>query len=206
MSAGAVKRAATRVFVPRDSGALSLGAEQVAVALKLALAERIERGAVQIVRNGSRGLYWLEPLVEVETAAGRFAYGPVAAADVAGLLDSGLLDARQAHTLALGRTEDIPFLRQQQRLTFARAGVIDPLDLDDYRASGGYRGLERALDMSAQALVDEIKPYPNDRNADNPEMYLAIIKPGTYLDFGNYVPFKDGKTYFELQKNGPKGH
>ena len=157
MAAGAVKRAATRVFVPRDSGALSLGAEPVAVALKLALAERIERGEVQIVRNGSRGLYWLEPLVEVETAAGRFAYGPVAAADVAGLLDSGLLDARQGHARALGRTEDIPFLRRQQRLTFARAGVIDPLDLDDYRASGGYRGLERALDMSAQALVNEIK-------------------------------------------------
>lgn len=142
-----------RIFVPGDSGALALGADRVARALADGLAER---GLdAEIVRNGSRGLYWLEPMVEVETARGRIAYGPVAAEDVAALLDTGLLDGGD-HALRLGDPEEIPFLKRQSRLTFARCGITDPLSLDDYRAHGGLAGLEKAVAMTPAAIVDQV--------------------------------------------------
>src|SRR5262250_2741788 len=125
----------TRVFVPRDSGALAVGAEQVARAI--AREAEMRNIPVEIVRTGSRGLYWLEPMVEVETGAGRVAYGPVAAADVASLFDADLVGGG-AHPNRLGPPERIPFLARQTRLTFARCGIVDPLSLADYRMHGGY--------------------------------------------------------------------
>jgi formate dehydrogenase iron-sulfur subunit len=140
----------TKIYVPRDATALSLGAEAVAQAIT---AEAARRGIdVQLVRNGSRGLFWLEPLVEVATPAGRHAYGPVTVRDVPGLFDAGFLQA-SAHPLHLGLTEQIPEFASQQRLTFARVGRIDPVNLDDYRAHGGYAGLQRALTMEPRDIV-----------------------------------------------------
>jgi formate dehydrogenase iron-sulfur subunit len=134
--------AATTVYVPCDSSALSLGAEAVALAI---VAEAAHRNLnLKLIRNGSRGLYWLEPMVEVATPSGRVAYGPVTAADVPSLFDAEFL-AGQPHPLARGLTDEIPLLKRQQRLTFARVGVTDPVSLDDYLAHGGYRGLARAL-------------------------------------------------------------
>jgi len=141
------------VYVPFDAGALSLGAEAVAGAIG---SEAKRRGAdVRIVRNGSRGLYWLEPLVEVETPTGRHAYGPVRPADVPALFEADFLHAGK-HALALGATEDIAYLKSQQRLTFARSGIVDPRSLDDYRAHNGYRGLEAALRMSGTEIIQTV--------------------------------------------------
>jgi formate dehydrogenase iron-sulfur subunit len=143
----------TRVFVPRDSSALSVGAEGVARAIA---AESAMRGLpVTLVRNGSRGLYWLEPMVEVETERGRVAYGPVAPADVPGLFDAGFLQGKP-HRLALGPTEDIAWLKKQERLTFARVGITDPVSVEDYVAHDGYRGLRNALAMSGGAIVEVV--------------------------------------------------
>jgi formate dehydrogenase iron-sulfur subunit len=140
----------TTVYVPRETTANALGAERVARAIA---AEAEKRGeAVTIVRNGSRGMCFLEPLVEVATATGRLAYGPVDPADVAGLFDAGFLTGG-AHALGHGPTEQIPYLAKQERLTFARAGIIDPLALDDYLAHDGYRGLRNALAMDGAAIV-----------------------------------------------------
>jgi formate dehydrogenase iron-sulfur subunit len=142
-----------RVYVPRDSAALSVGAEGVARAIA---SEASSRGnEITLVRNGSRGLFWLEPLVEVETAQGRIAYGPVSREAVAGLFDSGFLEGKQ-HALSLGSTEEIPYLKQQERLTFARCGIVDPLSLPDYLAHGGYRGLQRALTLAPEEIVAEV--------------------------------------------------
>ena len=142
------------LYVPRDSAARSVGADAVATAIA---GEAAERGAeVKIVRNGSRGMFWLEPLVEVETAAGRFAYGPVAAEDVPSLFDAGMLTGDGHHALALGLTEEIPFLKHQERLTFARVGVIDPLDLASLSAWGGLDGLKAALEMDGEAICAAI--------------------------------------------------
>ncbi len=142
-----------RVFVPSDSSALSVGADAVAAALaREARARDIE---LTIVRTGSRGLFWLEPLVEVETPEGRVGYGPVAAEDAASLLEGGFL-AGGAHPKALGRVEDIPYLARQQRLVFARCGVTDPLSLDDYRRRSGLKGLTRALGLGPESTVEEV--------------------------------------------------
>jgi formate dehydrogenase iron-sulfur subunit len=139
-----------RVYVPRDSAALSVGAEGVARAIA---SEASSRGLdITLVRNGSRGMFWLEPLVEVETPNGRIAYGPVTREAVAGLFDAGFLEGK-AHSLCLGPTEEIPYLKQQERLTFARCGIVDPLSLTDYIAHGGYRGLQRALSMTPEEIV-----------------------------------------------------
>ena len=143
-----------RVYVPRDSAALSVGAEGVARAIA---SEASSRGLdITLVRNGSRGMFWLEPLVEVETAPGRIAYGPVSREAVAGLFDAGFLEGK-AHALCLGPTEEIPYLKQQERLTFARCGIVDPLSLPDYIAHGGYRGLTQALAMEPLAIVEAVK-------------------------------------------------
>ena len=142
-----------RVFVPGDSSALSVGADAVADAI---LDNARRRGLdTAIVRTGSRGLFWLEPLIEVETAAGRVGYGPVAADEVAQLFEAGFLTGGP-HPKALGRVDDIPYLARQQRLIFARCGLTDPLSLDDYRHHGGLRGLERALNLGPKATIEEI--------------------------------------------------
>ncbi len=145
---------AIRIFVPRDATACALGADEVA--------EFIRKGAVgrglevEVFRNGSRGAAWLEPLVEVETDAGRLAFGPVAAGDVPGLFEAGC-PGEADHMLSLGFVDEIPWLARQQRLTFARAGLGDPLSLENYESLDGFKGLERALILDPQAIVDEIK-------------------------------------------------
>jgi formate dehydrogenase iron-sulfur subunit len=141
-----------RLFIPLDAAALAVGADQVAAGIKAAAARR--QVAVDIVRTGSRGLHWLEPMVEAQTPAGRVAYGPVAPADAEGLLTALLADG--AHKLLLGPTQDIPWLKRQTRLTFARCGIVDPRSLDDYRAHGGGNGLAKALSLGADAIVEEL--------------------------------------------------
>ncbi len=137
-----------KIYIPRDAAAKALGAERIVKAVE---AEIKERGIdAQIIRNGSRGMIWLEPLVEVETAEGRVGYGPVTVADVKSIFEG---DSDKA----LGDVEQIPFFAAQTRLTFARVGKIDPLSLSDYEAHGGLTGLRRAIAMSAEAMVDEVK-------------------------------------------------
>jgi len=145
----------TRVYVPRDSSALALGAQAIAEAIER---EAAARGAsVELVRNGSRGLLYLEPLVEVETAQGRVGYANVEAEDVAALFDAGFLQGGH-HARSVGLVEQIAYLRKQQRLTFARIGITDPLSTDDYVAHGGLEGLRNALKLTGaeacEALVE----------------------------------------------------
>ncbi|MBI3096160.1 MAG: formate dehydrogenase [Rhodocyclales bacterium] len=140
----------TTVFVPGDAAALALGADAVAVAIAT---EAARRGIdLRLVRNGSRGMVWLEPLVEVATAQGRIAYGPVAAADVPGLFAADFM-AGGAHALCLGPTDEIPWLARQQRLACRRIGVVDPRSLADYVARGGGEGLRQARAMAPAAIV-----------------------------------------------------
>ena len=140
----------TTLYVPGDAAALALGADAVAAAIG---SEAALRGIpLRIVRNGSRGMVWLEPLVEVATSRGRIAYGPVKAADVAALFDAGLI-AGDRHDLCLGVTEEIPWLARQQRMACRRIGVVDPRSLADYLAHGGGEGLRRARAMTPAEIV-----------------------------------------------------
>jgi formate dehydrogenase iron-sulfur subunit len=141
------------IWVPKDSAAISIGANDVAQAIEN---ESKKRGVdIVVKRNGSRGMFFLEPLVEVETALGRVAYGPVDVADVASLFE-GAFEKGSPHRLNLGLTEDIPYLKNQERLTFARAGLADPLDLDAYISNGGFEGLKKALALAPSVVVAEV--------------------------------------------------
>jgi formate dehydrogenase iron-sulfur subunit len=142
-----------KLYVPRDAAALAVGADDVATTLQAELARRGLQ--VELVRNGSRGLFWLEPLVEMDTPRGRVAYGPVAPEDVPGLLDAGLLQGAP-HALCHGLTEAMPYLARQERLSFRRMGITDPLSLADYAAHDGWDGLRRALAMGAADIVQEV--------------------------------------------------
>ncbi|MFI6827470.1 formate dehydrogenase beta subunit [Kribbella sp. NPDC050241] len=144
-----------RVYVPRDAAARSVGADEVAE--RIAAAAAAHGQDVQVVRNGSRGMLWLEPLVEVETAEGRVGYGPVAPEDVDGLLAAGMLsgDGRDigAH---LGVVDELPWMKRQQRLTFGRVGVTDPLSAEEYTSYGGMRGLRAALARTPAEVVETV--------------------------------------------------
>ena len=144
---------AVKVFVPADAAARSVGADDVAHALVSAASAAGRE--IRLVRNGSRGMLWLEPLVEVETDAGRVAYGPVQAADVPALVDAGLLDGT-AGDLCHGLTDEIDWLTSQQRVTFQRVGVIEPLNIEDYVEHGGFAGLRQALAMSPEEIVTAV--------------------------------------------------
>ena len=130
-----------KIYVPRDAAARALGADAVAAAF--------EAAGHAVTRNGTRGMIWLEPLVEIEDGGVRRAYGPVAPGDVPAIL-SGTAES-------LGSVEEIPFFARQQRLTFARCGLIDPLDLSDYAAHGGLAGLRRAIEMGPEGILAEMK-------------------------------------------------
>ncbi len=143
----------TTVYLPGDSAARAVGADEVALALE---AEAALRGIpITLVRNGSRGMHWLEPLLEVATPEGRIGYGPVAPSDVAGLLDAGLLDGAD-HALRHGPVDALEWLAGQQRVTFARVGVVDPLSISDYEAHGGLAGLRAALAMPPSDVVTAV--------------------------------------------------
>ena len=132
----------TRVYVSRDMASVALGADAVAAAF-------VEAGA-EVIRTGSHGLFRIEPLVEVETPEGRIAYGPIGPHDVAAVLDA-------SHANRLGRLADLPFFAKQQRFTFGRCGVIDPLDLADYAAHGGWAGLVAARALAPERVVAIVK-------------------------------------------------
>lgn len=135
-----------RIYVPLDSAALALGADDVAAAI---LSEAQNRGLhVELIRNGTRGMIWLEPLVEVESDAGRIGFGEMTVQDVPDFLDGKLT--------SLGLVDDLPWMKGQTRLTFQRCGVIDPLDLADYEAHGGLAGLRRAIAMTPADIVEEV--------------------------------------------------
>jgi formate dehydrogenase iron-sulfur subunit len=142
-----------KIYIPGDMHSVALGADEVAGALAIEAAKRSM--AIQIVRNGSRGLFTIEPLVEVETAEGRIGYGPVYPEDVPALVAAGLFEGKP-HAVCIGRPEEHPFFKGQTRLTFARNGITDPLSFDDYVAHGGMKGMARAIELGPVAIVEEV--------------------------------------------------
>lgn len=142
-----------RVYISRDAAAVAVGADEVAAAFETAAAKR--NVAVEIIRTGSRGLLWLEPMIEVATVQGRVAFGPVEETDADSVLEAAASDGE--HPLRLGIADEIPWLKRQTRLTFARCGVIDPRSVEDYRAHDGYKGLERALALGSDGILADVK-------------------------------------------------
>jgi len=136
----------TTVYVPADTSAVSVGADEVAAALHRALPE------ATIVRTGTRGMLWREPLVEVDTDRGRVGYGNVGVEDVPTLAD--VIVVGGPHPLRVGLIEDEPWLAGQQRWIFERVGVIPPLDPEAFEAHGGLAGLRGALALPPSQVID----------------------------------------------------
>ena len=143
----------TTVYVPRETAAVSVGADEVA--LEIAREAKRRGETIRLVRNGSWGASWLEPLLEVETGGTRIAYGNVEPGEVSGLFDAGLLGGGE-HTRRLGPTAEISYLADQERWSFFRCGLIDPLSIDDFRARKGFLGLEKAFEMGPDAVVETV--------------------------------------------------
>ena len=141
------------VYVPRDTAARSVGSDEVADAVEAACSD--SGRDVRIIRTGTRGMLWLEPLVEVATAAGRVGYGPVSPGEVRDLVAAGMLEGAE-HPSRVGLVEELPWLRDQVRISLARVGVIDPLSPDDYLRHGGIAGLRRALELAPAEIIDEV--------------------------------------------------
>ena len=139
-----------KIFVPADAAAVAVGADDVAAALARAMP-----GDTTIVRTGSRGLFWLEPLIEIERDGQRIGFGPIAADEVPGLVDA--LTGNADHPAALGPVDQLVFLRSQTRLSFARCGIIDPLSIEDYERHGGLAGLRRALAIGPTATIEQVR-------------------------------------------------
>jgi len=141
-----------RLYIPRDAAAIACGADEVAAAFRVAaIAGKVD---IEIIRNGSRGMAWLEPLVELVTPDGRIGYGPVEPEDAGDLLAAFAGDGM--HKLRVGKPEELPFLKRQTRLTFSRVGIVDPRDIDDYKAHGGLKGLEKAIAIGPAAILEEV--------------------------------------------------
>ncbi len=143
------------IYVPRDTTANAKGANKIVKLIeRLSLHHDVD---IKLIRNSSRGMYWLEPLVEVDTPEGRVGFGPVSEEDVATLFEQAFYTGKSKHRLCLGMVEDIPYLKNQQRLTFARAGITDPLSIEDYKKHDGFKGLENALKLSSQEIIEQVK-------------------------------------------------
>ncbi len=143
----------TRIYIPRETTASSLGAELLVDAI--VTEAKYRNLPIEIVRNGSRGACFLEPLVEIETTSGRAGYGPVQQEDIAELFDANFLSGGK-HRLALGNVEELPWFKNQERLTFARCGLIAATSVDAYKSLGGFVGLHNALKKDGKAIVQEV--------------------------------------------------
>lgn len=142
-----------KIYVPRETAAISVGADDVTIAI--ARHAKDSGDSIELIRNGSWGATWLEPLVEVEVDGSRIAYANVAAGDVAGLFDAGFLSGGE-HARRLGPTNEIPYLMNQDRWTFWRCGLIDPLSIEDFRAHKGFAALENALKTNPATVVESV--------------------------------------------------
>ncbi len=134
-----------RIYIPCDAAAVSVGADEVADAIRTEISKR--KLDATIVRNGTRGMLWLEPLVEIEEAGKRIGFGPIGIEDVPSLFE------KSAHPKALGDIAEIPYFKSQQRVTFARCGITDPLSVDDYEKLGGLVGLKKAIALTSADIV-----------------------------------------------------
>lgn len=140
-----------KIYVPLDSAAVAVGADAVASTVE---AEVRARGLqAEVIRTGSRGMHWLEPLVEIDMGQGRIAYGPMTPAAVSSLFEDNL---SQGHPSCLGELAQMSFFADQQREIFARCGVTDPVSLSDFREQGGLAGIEAAKEMTAEAICTAV--------------------------------------------------
>ncbi len=145
--------ARTKIYVPRETAAVSVGADEVA--LEIARVAKKSKVDIELIRNGSWGASWLEPLVEVEVNGARIAYGNVAASDVAEMFAADLIHGGE-HVRRLGPIMEVPYLIKQGRWTFWRCGLINPLSLEDFELHQGFKAFTKALANGAESVIETV--------------------------------------------------
>lgn len=147
----------TRIFLPRDAAALGVGANDIASALEGAL--RDADSNFELIRTGSRGMLWLEPLLELEQDGIRYGFGPLIPADIPQLIEAGVLTSptELSHPKALGPVEELDWMKRQTRFIFARCGVTNPLSLSDFKSHDGFNGLTSALALDPSSVIEMVK-------------------------------------------------
>ena len=141
-----------RIFVSRDAGAVAVGADEVALALETAAGKARHR-------DRDRQDRFARAVLAGADGRGRDAKRPRRVRPGDRRRRASVLDAMAAdgpHALRLGVADEIPWLKRQTRLTFARCGVIDPRSVEDYRAHDGYKGLERALTLTSDEILADV--------------------------------------------------
>lgn len=141
------------IYIPQESTALALGADEIATKIT---EEATKRGLdIAITRNGSRGMLWAEPLLEVDVEGIRHGYANIDPDNVTSLFDANFLTGG-IHPSSLGPVEEVDYLKNQDRVIFARAGLDDPTDINAYQTRDGFSALKKALEMSASDITEEV--------------------------------------------------
>ncbi|TKB34744.1 MAG: formate dehydrogenase [Nitrospira sp.] len=130
----------TRLYLSNDTSSRAAGADKLADAWR-------DRSEIQLIHTSSRGAFFLEPMVERDTAGGREAWFNVLPNDLPRIV-AGVGGTKVA---------EIPYLQQQTRFTFANFGITEPLALDEYQSRGGFKGLAAAQSLSPDAIVDVLR-------------------------------------------------
>ncbi len=138
-----------KIYISNDTAALSVGSDETTLKFLYELEKKNKK--IEVIRNGSRGLFWLEPLVEFDTDVGRIGFKNVSSNDV-----SNILEEKNNHPLYIGLVEELGYLKKQTRITFSNCGKYDPLSLKDYRENGGFKGLLNTIKLGNRKAIDTI--------------------------------------------------
>ncbi len=136
----------TRVVLQLDHSSSAVGGGEVASALTEALPN-----SAYLVIAGSDGASFQAPKVVVTTPEGAVkSFGNITPSSVPEIV-------HQIGKVLDEQDDDASFLGQQRRVALDSAGVISATNIDEYASHGGFAGLARALTMSPEAVIEEVK-------------------------------------------------
>jgi NADH:ubiquinone oxidoreductase subunit F (NADH-binding)/(2Fe-2S) ferredoxin/Pyruvate/2-oxoacid:ferredoxin oxidoreductase delta subunit len=186
------------------------GAPEVEQALKAEVERRGLAGEVRVVETGSRGFCSMGPVIIIQPEG--ILYCQVHAADVPELAEETLVKGRIVERLAYKEPEthkvvpyydEIPFYGKQMRVVLRNCGLINPQNIEEYIAVGGYQALGKVLtSIPPEEVIEEVKKsglrgrggagFPTGRKWEAARKALGDVKyvvangdegdPGAFVD------------------------